>query len=150
LAPGTAVAIQQVQLISRAIGYYTPIQTFMGGVPNASATVINGFPAIVYNPDFLGLLFQCNQAAGMTVLAHEVGHHALLDTTWQGQQFKHPWVRELGADWASGFAMKRLGASRDNTLSGIQCSMGVFSPGSISHPDSRNRLLAVEQGWAQG
>jgi hypothetical protein len=77
----------------------------IGGVPNASATVINGVPSIIYNADFLGDLFACNEMAGMTVLAHEVGHHAMLDTTWMGQ-FRHPWVKELGADWVSGLALQ--------------------------------------------
>jgi hypothetical protein len=85
----------------------------------------------------------------MTVLAHEVGHHAMLDTTWAGQ-YKHPWTRELGADWVSGLAMRRIGASLPDTLSGIQCSMGVFSPGSPSHPDSQSRLQAITQGWWAG
>lgn len=85
----------------------------------------------------------------MTVLAHEVGHHAMLDLAW-ANQFKHPWTKELGADWVSGLAMKRLGAPLDDTLSGIQCGMGPFSPGSPSHPDSQRRLLAIQQGWEAG
>ena len=32
--------------------------------------------------------------APFSVLAHEVGHHANLDTTWAAQ-FRHPWQREL-------------------------------------------------------
>jgi hypothetical protein len=149
LAAATPDAIGQIQIIAQVIQYPVPLQVYIGGVPNASATIINNGPAIIYNPGFLNVLFACDQAAGMTVLAHEIGHHANLDTTWAGQ-YRHPWTRELGADWASGLAMKRLGISLYDTQSGIQCSMGPFSPGSPSHPDSQLRLQAVTQGWQMG
>jgi hypothetical protein len=149
LAPATPFAIGQVQEIAQAIQYPAPMQVYMGGVPNASATIINNSPAIIYNAGFLDSLFACDQAAGMTVLAHEIGHHANLDTTWAGQ-YRHPWTRELGADWVSGLAMKRLGVNLPDTLSGIQCSMGSFSPASPTHPDSQARLQAIIQGWQQG
>jgi len=136
-------------MIAGAIRYHVPLQVFIGGVPNASATIINGAPAIIYNANFLDSFFRCHQAAGMTVLAHEVGHHAMLDTTWMGQN-KHPWDRELGADWVSGLAMKRLGATLTDTQSGIECGMGVFGPPSPSHPDGQRRMLAVTQGWHSG
>jgi hypothetical protein len=149
LGPPAPLAMQQVQAITQAIGYRVPLGVYIGYVPNASATIIGGGPAIVYNPDFLQGLFNCNQPAGMTVLAHEVGHHANLDTTWAGQ-YRHPWQRELGADWVSGLAMRRLGANLDATLSGIHCSFGPFSPGSMTHPDSQLRIQAVRDGWLTG
>jgi len=148
LAPGAPIAIQQVQLIAQAIEFPVPLEVFMGGVPNAAATMING-PAIVYNPAFLDSVAFCHPPAAMTILAHEVGHHAMLDTTWAGQ-WKHPWQKELGADWVSGLAMKRLGATLQDTLSGIQCSFGPFSPASPTHPDSQNRMAAIVQGWQAG
>src|ERR1051326_3623395 len=52
LASGAPIAIQQVQLIAQAIEFPVPLEVFMGGVPNAAATMING-PAMVYNPAFL-------------------------------------------------------------------------------------------------
>jgi len=138
-----------VAAIARLINFQWPIQVYVGGVANASATVLNDGPAIVYNADFLEKLSQCNPLAATTVLAHEVGHHAMADTVWMGLygSFKDPWQKELAADWVSGLAMKRMGISLESTLSGIECSMGSFSPGSPTHPDSQKRLFAIKEGW---
>ncbi len=149
LAPGTHDAVALVSQIMSAIGLNIPMSVYRGGVPNASATIIGGYPAIVYNGFFLNGLSPCNQWAGVTVLAHEVGHHANRDTNWAAQ-FTHPWQKELGADWVSGLAMRRLGRSLNESLSGIACGMGPFSPGSPSHPNSQLRLQAIEQGWYAG
>ena len=149
LAPGAQQAVYEVQSILAAIQFYAPVEVLIGGVPNAAATVINGYPAIVYNPQFLRHLAACDPVAAQVVLAHEVGHHANRDTTWSGQ-FRHPWQRELGADWVAGLAMRRLGIPLRRALNSILCSMGPFSPGSPSHPDSQRRLTAVREGWLYG
>lgn len=149
LAPASGQAANEVASVMRAIGLNIPMQVYTGGVTNAVATTINGLPAIVYNPGFMNQLWGCNSFAAATVLGHEVGHHANRDTQWQ-RQFTHSWNRELGADWVSGLAMRRLGVSLQDATSGIQCSMGPFSPGSPSHPDSQRRLQAISAGWYAG
>ena len=149
LAQAPPQPVYHVQQIMAAIGYRVPMQVFIGGVPNAVATVIGQIPTIVYNPDFLGRLHYCNWVAPISILAHEVGHHANLDTTWMAQ-FKHSWQRELAADWVSGLAMRRLGIPLADAQTGIVCSFGFFSPGSPSHPDSQRRLQAVQAGWYHG
>lgn len=146
LGPASPQAQQKVAAIMRAIQFNAPLRVFSGGVPNASASVIGGALAVIYNPHFLGNLARCDRVAALSVLAHEVGHHANQDTTWMGQ-FKHSWQRELGADYVSGIAMRRLGIPHQRALNGILCSFGPFSPGSQSHPDSQNRLRAVSAGW---
>ena len=142
-------ALDEVRSIMRAIRLEIPMNVYMGGVPNAAATIIGGSPAIVYNPEFMTGLNYCDPVAAQSVLAHEVGHHANRDTTWSAR-FRHPWQRELGADWVSGLAMKRLGVSLQRAVNGILCSFGPFSPGSPSHPDSQRRLQAVQDGWYFG
>lgn len=149
LGPATPTAVGQVRAILQAIQFFAPIEVFMGGVPNAAASVVWGRPAVIYNPMFLNGLAACDPVAAVTVLAHEVGHHANQDTTWMGQ-YRHSWQRELGADWVSGLAMKRLGTPLERALSGITCSFGPFSPGSPSHPDSQSRIRAVSEGWYAG
>lgn len=149
LAHAPPHAVQQVQGIMAAIQFQAPMQVFQGGVPNAAASLIGGFPAIIYNPQFLNRLYSCDPVAALSVLAHEVGHHANLDMTWTSQ-FRHPWQKELGADWVSGLAMKRLGIPLNRAQNGILCSFGPFSPGSPSHPDSQRRLQAVYSGWYLG
>lgn len=142
-------AVDVVYDVIRVIGYNLQLDVFRGGVNNAAATILNGRSAVIYNPDFLDDLDRCNRIAPVTVLAHEVGHHANNDTTWAAQ-YRHPWDKELGADWVSGLAMRRLGVSYDDALSGILCSFGAFSPGTQSHPDSQRRLRAVSAGWDFG
>ena len=149
LVPARGRAAAEVRDIMNAIGFRAPMQVFIGGVQNAGATIINGRMAIIYNRNFLGRLASCNRFAAMTVLGHEVGHHANRDTSWSGRN-RHPWSRELGADWVSGLAMRRLGISLTGAQSGIRCSMGVFSPGSRSHPDSERRVRAITEGWYAG
>ena len=146
LAPASPSAIREVEDIAAAIDYRVPIQIFMGGVPNASATILSGYPTIVYNPNFLNQLASCHRVSAVAVLAHEVGHHANADTSFQAQ-FRHSWSKELGADWVSGLALGRLGVSLESSLSGIHCGIGAFSPGSPSHPDGQRRLRAVTEGW---
>lgn len=149
LAPAAPQAVTEVQDVMRAIGFHAPMQVYRGGVENAAATVIGGGPAIVYNPYFLNALAGCNPVAARSVLAHEVGHHANQDTTFMAS-YRHPWSKELGADWVSGLAMRRLGVDLALAESGIVCSFGAFSPGSASHPDSMNRLSAIRAGWHAG
>lgn len=149
LAEATPRARADVFNIIDALRLNGRLQVFRGGVPNAAATIIQGYPAVIYNPDFLGRLYRCNPAAPLTVLAHEVGHHANNDTHFTSQ-FEHPWHRELGADFVSGVAMRRLGVGLSEAQTGIACSFGRFSPGSPSHPDSQRRLAAIHDGWMAG
>ena len=148
LAPATGYAVYEINAIQRATGYFAPMAIYLGGVPNASATIISGQLSVIYNPDFLNNLFMCNRFAATTVLAHEVGHHANIDTSWQRQNYTHSYTRELGADWFSGFAMRRMGIALGDAQSGIMCTFGAFSPDGASHPGSQRRLQAITDGWS--
>lgn len=145
LTPAPQPVTVQFQQICAAIGYNTPLAIFRGPVGNAAADVINGQPVVIYNPDFLNKLYKCALYAPATVLAHEIGHHANADTHWPSQN-KHPWTRELRADWISGVALRKLGASLDQAESGIMC-FDPYGPGSSSHPNSQLRLQAISDGW---
>lgn len=145
LTPASQPVIMQFQQICTAIGYNRPLAILRGPVGNAAADIINGQPVVIYNPNFLNRLYKCALYAPATVLAHEIGHHVNGDTHWSSQT-KHPWIRELGADWVSGVALRRLGANLDQAESGIMC----FDPdgkGSGSHPDSPRRRRAISDGW---
>lgn len=146
LSPATNIAIQGVNSICSVLGVRY-INVYQGGVPNASATVVNNIPIIVYNPDFMNKLSNYNPAAPFTVLGHEVGHHVNFDLTYYGQ-FQHPWTKELRADYVAGVAMRRLYVSLDQTVS---LYYWLFdAQGSSSHPDSFKRIDAVTQGWLRG
>lgn len=149
LIPAPPHVVQDVQAIMAAIRFPVHMQVFWSGVQNAAATVIGGLPAIIYSPDLMNHLHSCDPVAPLSVLAHEVGHHANLDMNWAAR-FKHPWQKELGADWVSGLAMRRLGIHPERAQNGVLCSLGPFSPESPSHPGSQRRLQAVRSGWHQG
>lgn len=80
------------------------------------------------------------------MLAHEVGHHANGDTTWRGGM-RHPWMRELGADFVSGLALARIGASPEEAT---RAPRALFSYGTPSHPDTPRRVAAMLDGWRRG
>lgn len=147
LAPASARAVAEVRQAQAAIGLNLPIQVFAAGGGNAFAAAPNGIPVIGYNPWFLSQLDQIGgHFAPMSVLAHEVGHHANGDTHWQAQM-RHPWQRELGADFVSGFALARLNASADEATRALRA---MFTGGSPTHPDSPRRIAAVLDGWNRG
>jgi hypothetical protein len=140
----TQYALKVSTDVARALGV-SPIPIYKGGVPNASATVINNGPVIVYSSQFLNSMDQ--QASGwasVSIIAHEYGHHLNYDTTYYGQ-FKHPWTKELQADFVSGLVMARLGATLEQATRALRANYSYT--GSQSHPDSPKRLDALAQGW---
>lgn len=121
------------------------IPIYRGGVPNASATVINGGPVIVYNPNFLNFMAQkASQWGPVSIIAHEYGHHVNFDTTYYGQ-FKHSWTKELQADFVSGLVMARMGATLEQATRALRVNFSYM--GSQSHPNTPKRLDALTQGW---
>lgn len=143
LAHPTQYAARVSLDVAQVLGV-NPISIYQGGVPNASATVINNGPVIVYSPQFLNAMAQrASGWAPVSIIAHEYGHHLNLDTTYYGQ-FKHAWTKELQADFVSGLAMGRLGASLEEATRALRAN---FNFGSQSHPDTPKRLDALAQGW---
>ena len=136
--------------IKSALNVVMSIEKYIGPVQNAGAMVQpNQFgapvPVIVYNANFLGSLYQKNQWAPISVVAHEVGHHINNDASWSRQMGAHPWSRELGADFISGCALARMGASLADATTALNSMFdGLGSP---SHPDTPRRVNAVREGW---
>ena len=113
-------------------------------VANAAAAIRNGERLLLYNPEFMEDVEQRtgNRWAGISVMAHEIGHHLQGHTiTGRGS---HPPI-ELEADEFSGFVLQRLGAS----LEDAQAVMRLISSedGSRTHPAKRERLTAIASGW---
>ena len=121
------------------------IPIYIGGVPNASATVINGRPVIVYNSYFLNYMAQkASQWGPISIIAHEYGHHVNFDTTFYGK-FKHSWTKELQADFISGVVMARMGATIEQATRALRVNFSYME--SQSHPNTPKRLDALAQGW---
>lgn len=147
-AHGSGRAVAEVKAVQAAIGFHAPLAVFQAAGGNAFAMLgAGGVPLIGYNPAFLGHLDRIGgRFAPVSVLAHEVGHHANGDTAWRGAA-RHPWLRELGADWISGLALARLNATAEEATRALRA---MFNLGSPSHPDTPRRVQAVLDGWHQG
>ncbi|MCI1186344.1 membrane-binding protein [Hymenobacter sp. DH14] len=113
-------------------------------VDNAAAVVYNGKRFLLYNPAFLSSVNRAGHTdwAGISILAHEMGHHLNGHTLRAGGS--QP-ADELEADEFSGFVLRKLGAS----LAQAQAAMATVpdAEGSSTHPGRTPRLAAISQGW---
>lgn len=113
-------------------------------VPNAAASARGGQRFVEYNPAFISQLKGGTRTnwSVYSVIAHEIGHHLQGHTLQPGGS--RP-ALELEADEYSGFILAKLGAS----LTQAQKAMRTFgSDDSLgTHPDTKARLIAIEQGW---
>jgi hypothetical protein len=113
-------------------------------IDNAAAVVYSGKRFLLYNPDFLNAVNRAGHTdwAGISILAHEMGHHLNGHTLRAGGS--QP-ADELEADEFSGFVLRKLGAS----LAQAQSAMATVPDGgnSATHPGRTPRLLAIGQGW---
>ncbi|TDN40628.1 hypothetical protein A8B98_13425 [Hymenobacter sp. UV11] len=115
-------------------------------VDNAAAVVYGGKRYLLYNPQFLAAINRAGHTdwAGISILAHEMGHHLNGHTLRGGGSQPQD---ELEADEFSGFVLRRLGAS----LAQAQAAMAAVSPdeGSATHPGLAPRLAAISRGWSR-
>ncbi|GAB2940611.1 hypothetical protein GCM10027048_01230 [Hymenobacter coalescens] len=115
-------------------------------VENAAAVVYGGQRFLLYNPNFVAAVNRASRTdwAGVSILAHEMGHH-LNGHTLQGGG-SNP-SDELEADEFSGFVLRKMGAS----LAESQKAMALVSQDydSPTHPGRPSRLAAIGRGWQQ-
>ena len=113
-------------------------------VDNAAAVVYDGQRYLLYNPDFLNAVNRAGHTdwAGISILAHEMGHHLNGHTLRPGGS--QP-ADELEADEFSGFVLRKLGAN----LAQAQAALATVADdqGSATHPGRGPRLTAISQGW---
>jgi Peptidase family M48 len=115
-------------------------------ISNAYATIMNGKRFIIYDNDFLEKIdyAAATKWASISVLAHEMGHH-YKNHVVDGQGSTPP--KEIEADYFSGFAMNRMGASLNESIVAMQKI--ASDQGSTSHPPKDQRIAAITQGWNQ-
>ena len=113
-------------------------------IPNAAAVVYGGKRFLLYNPNFVSSVNRAGHTdwAGISILAHEMGHHLNGHTLRAGGS--QP-ADELEADEFSGFVLRKMGAS----LAQAQAAMATVADdeGSATHPGRTPRLAAISQGW---
>ncbi|HEY0743926.1 MAG TPA: membrane-binding protein [Chryseosolibacter sp.] len=137
-------ARHMVNLIVDVVGLKPNFTVKAGNVDNAAAVIRNGKRYILYNPIFIKQIKNAVKTdwGGMSILAHEVGHH-LNGHTLLGSG-SVPAI-ELEADEFAGFVLRRLGA----TLTESQAAMRLISDerDSRTHPARSKRLASIEAGW---
>jgi len=143
----TQEAIDIVDRIVNIIGLERNFEISAANVPNALATIQNSKRLILYSQNFiLGIKNATGTDwAGISILAHEIGHHLNGHTIIPGGS--RPDL-ELQADKFSGFVCAKMGA----TLEEAQAAMNHLASGqgSSTHPPKSARLEAIAIGWNQG
>ncbi|MDB5873780.1 MAG: hypothetical protein JWQ07_3222 [Ramlibacter sp.] len=132
---------QVVNSIYQALSIKPQIEIFLAEKENnAFATVAGGKRIIVVDVEFVetvNKLAKTNWGA-IQVIAHELGHHV---AGFSADRHK----AELNADYWSGQALQRLGASRAAATKAI---MVLGSEGDTeSHPSKHRRAPTIERGW---
>ncbi|MGV3539888.1 MAG: membrane-binding protein [Rufibacter sp.] len=126
------------------VGLKSRFEVRAANVPNAAAVILNGKRYILYNEQFLSSINNALRTdwAGISILAHEIGHHLNGHTLSQGGSNLQD---ELEADEFSGFVLRKMGAS----LSEAQAAIKLLADerDSYTHPGKRSRLAAISKGW---
>ncbi|MCC9166803.1 membrane-binding protein [Pontibacter harenae] len=133
-----------VQEIINAVGLKPRFELRAADIENAAAVVYNGKRYILYNDNFLNKINNAVQTdwGGVSILAHEIGHHLNGHTLSRGGSNPGD---ELEADEFSGFVLRKMGAS----LGDAQAAISLLSEEqtSATHPGRRYRLAAISKGW---
>ncbi len=114
-------------------------------IANAAAVTYKGKRFILYDAGFIKKIQDAAQTdwAGVSILAHEIGHH-LNGHTMSGKSGDNP-VLELEADEFSGFILRQMGASLEDAQKAMRIMSSVNA--SASHPGRKERLAAIEKGY---
>lgn len=111
------------------------------GINNAYASNRNGNKLIVYDPNLLKQLDAAHQNgwAGVSVIAHELGHHV------RGMNWSSRKQSEAQADFFAGYLMHKLGASEQDAIDAIEQIADPME--SVNYPSRDQRINLIVQGW---
>ena len=132
------------QQIIDVVGLKANFDIREANIPNAAAVTYAGKRYILYNPNFIQQLETTTGTkwAGISVLAHEIGHHLNGHTiTASGSQPN----LELEADEFSGFVLRKMGASLMESQAAMK-TLASFNA-SKTHPGKSDRLTSIANGW---
>ena len=152
LDPSSAYAAFVLAEVAEAVEMRSPISIFRAPVDAARAVTIDGSQAIVYNPSFLDDVTERagTSWAAVSVIAHELGHHYYRHSADRISDLDEETVRqrELDADYFSGYALARMGASLEDAEAAQNALYD--ERGTPTHPKSPERLQAILAGWLDG
>ena len=147
-ASDVAYGVYVLDHIAAACGFGAHVRIGRAPVAIAQAILIDDRQAILYNPRSLDAIERLtgNPWASVSVIAHELGHHyyghSQLGTTGVDADEIHDC--ELAADYFSGYALARLGASLEDAQTALR---SLDEEESDYHPNADERLLAIAAGW---
>lgn len=113
-------------------------------IKTAIAYIKNKKRYVAYNPTFIATIVDSSETdwAAVSILAHEIAHHLLGHTL---NPTKVSLGDELACDKYSGFILRNMGASLEESVAAMQIAGNPH--GTKTHPPSSARLKAIEQGW---
>lgn len=144
MQPAEAGAVKVIEKILAVVGLRPNFEVRAANVPNAAAVILKNKRYILYNPKFIAKINQAsgNDWAGISIIAHEIGHHLNGHTLQSGGS--RPDL-ELEADEFSGFVLNKLGADKDDAQAAMNVAASQKS--SHTHPARMDRLVAISDGW---
>lgn len=136
-------AVTFVNAICGKVGLPANFVTLAANVPNAAAVIDGDQRYVLYSEIFMAEIAKAARTdwAGLSILAHEVGHHLSGHTLKEGGS-RPP--TELEADKFSGFVVARMGGSLDEATAVMR---QISEEGSDTHPPRSARLEAIAAGW---
>lgn len=133
-----------IRSILNVVGLKPNFETRAADISNAAAVIYNGKRYILYDRAFIEAINNATSTnwAGISILAHEIGHHLNGHTLNRGGSNPSD---ELEADEFSGFVLRKMGAS----LQEAQAAMHTISENyeTSTHPARKRRLRAIALGW---
>ncbi|HEX8270500.1 MAG TPA: hypothetical protein VF581_11470 [Flavobacterium sp.] len=142
-APGLG-AEAVISRIMAVVGLKPNFEIRAANIPNAAAVILDNKRYILYNKRFINAINAAsgNDWAGISIIAHEIGHHLNGHTLKKGGS--RPDI-ELEADEFSGFVLNKLGAGIEDAQAAM--SIAASQKSSHSHPARKDRLVAIARGW---
>lgn len=142
--PASEHAKKVISGVISVLGLKPNFEVREANVPNAAAVILDSKRYILYNGEFMDAISTASGTywAGISILAHEIGHHLNGHTLDAGGSRPST---ELESDEFSGFVLCKMGAS----LNEAQAAMAVAASlkASHTHPAKRDRLHAIANGW---
>jgi hypothetical protein len=132
-----------VDRIMKYTGLKVNFELVAGNVPTALAAMDGQSRIILYNQSFMSKLAKDTGTdwAGISILAHEIGHHLSLHTFGVGGNRAE---QELAADQFSGDILFKMGASIEQAQAAMQSRPETRVP---YYPKKSARLAAIVNGW---
>ena len=128
-------------------------------INNAVAISFKGVRYILYDNDFINQInTSTNDWSGISILAHEVGHHInghSLDIVLSLAEITEPKTlserrnQEIEADEFAGFIMAKLGAPMNMVKQTLAYVSSEEENSYSTHPSRQKRLTAIEKGYAK-